>query len=325
MRRIEKWAAANCEDIYSVSGGKDSTAAYLLGVDSGRPFRAVFADTGNEHSLTYEFINRLAERTGGPEIETVRADFSGKFAKRRAYIAEHWPQPDKDGNKGVEPAIVARAIAAMHSTGNPFLDLCLLKGRFPSRRAQFCTAELKVIPIESQILIPASQRARDSEKFVRSIVAVRAEEGGARRHLGAYAWSDWQILKYRPIIHWTVEQVFAIHRRHGIEPNPLYKLGMKRVGCMPCINCAKPEVREIAARFPEEIERIAEWERIVGAASKRGASTFFTAKQSSPALKNNKSIHDHVDYARTSHGGFQFDLEHFMEPAACSSAYGLCE
>jgi hypothetical protein len=36
------------QHLVSVSGGKDSTAVYLLAMESGRPFRAVFADTGNE-------------------------------------------------------------------------------------------------------------------------------------------------------------------------------------------------------------------------------------------------------------------------------------
>jgi Lon protease-like protein len=34
---------------------------------------------------------------------------------------------------------------------------------------------------------------------------------------------------------------------------------MGRVGCMPCINCRKDELREIALRFPETIERIERW------------------------------------------------------------------
>jgi len=50
------------QHLVSVSGGKDSTATYLLALESGRPFRAVFADTGNEHELTLEYVARLAER-----------------------------------------------------------------------------------------------------------------------------------------------------------------------------------------------------------------------------------------------------------------------
>lgn len=64
----------------------------------------------------------------------------------------------------------------------------------------------------------------------------------------------------------------------GIEPNPLSSQGMSRVGCMPCINCKKDELREIALRFPEVIDRISRWEQIVAQAAKRGAASFFTVK-----------------------------------------------
>lgn len=77
------------EHIVSVSGGKDSTATYLRAMERGRPFKAVFADTGNEHEQTYEFVSRLSERTGGPEIIWVKQDFSSDFSRRRAYVAPH--------------------------------------------------------------------------------------------------------------------------------------------------------------------------------------------------------------------------------------------
>lgn len=80
------------QHLVNVSGGKDSTATYLLGLESGRDFRAVFADTGNEHELTYEFVRRLPERTGGPAIEWVKADFRARMAKHKAYVLERWPQ-----------------------------------------------------------------------------------------------------------------------------------------------------------------------------------------------------------------------------------------
>ena len=33
--------------IVNISGGKDSTATYLLALERGKPFRAVWADTGH--------------------------------------------------------------------------------------------------------------------------------------------------------------------------------------------------------------------------------------------------------------------------------------
>jgi len=40
----------------------------------------------------------------------------------------------------------------------------------------------------------------------------------------------------------------------GIKPNPLYSQGMGSSRCMPCINCRKDELREIALRFPEAFD-----------------------------------------------------------------------
>jgi len=68
-----------------------------------------------------------------------------------------------------------------------------------------------------------------------------------------------------------------MHDKHGIKPNPLYKQGMGRVGCMPCIHAKKDEILEISKRFPEEIKRVAEWERLVTQVNVLGAgATFFS-------------------------------------------------
>ena len=48
--------------IVSVSGGKDSTALYLLAIEHGRPFIPVFADVGNEAKETYEYIRELPRK-----------------------------------------------------------------------------------------------------------------------------------------------------------------------------------------------------------------------------------------------------------------------
>ncbi len=91
----------------NVSGGKDSTAVYLKLIESGRPFRAVMADTGNEHEATYEYVARLHERTGGPKVEIVRADFSRQLAKHRDYILRVWP------TQGISQQSWTRPLASM--------------------------------------------------------------------------------------------------------------------------------------------------------------------------------------------------------------------
>lgn len=92
---------------------------------------------------------------------------------------------------------------------------------------------------------------------------------------------------------------------------------------MPCVNCNKQELFEIARRFPTEIDRVAEWESIVKQASKRGASTFFPT-----ASGHGDNIYEVVEWSKTSYGGKQLDLVkaiEFENVPACSSAYGLCE
>ena len=317
--RIERWMATSAEVVVSYSSGKDSTACYLRELERGRPFRAVMWDTGNEHELALEYARTLHDKTGGPPVEIYKADFpEERFARRRAWIAENWPE------HGIPQEVIDRAVRCMVRTGIPFLDLCMLKGRFPSRRAQFCTQELKVIPMESRILIPEAQRLCELGRTLVSVIGVRADESRARRAARAWEWGDWGVVKHRPIVTWTAERVFAMHRRHNLAPNPLYSLGCNRVGCMVCVNVSKDELANAAARWPEHIERLREWEIVVATVSKRGEGTFLPAPDKS-VLSGIRSIHQHVEWARTSHGGRQFDLETLLPPLACQSNYGLCE
>lgn len=255
------------QHLVNVSGGKDSTATYLRAIELGRPFRAVFADTGNEHPLTYEYVATLAQRTGGPAIETVRADFGPQMAARRAYIAAHWSA------KGFSAQKVSRALELMRPSGNPFLDLCLLKYRFPASQSQFCTEELKIIPIIERVVLPMLKTGP-----VLQWLGIRAEEGRRRAKQPRYNRHESGCYLWRPIFNWPVRDVWAIHAKHGIAPNPLYALGFGRVGCFPCVNCNKKEFALIGRHGPEHLERVNEWAELVGEVSPRNRATFFPIK-----------------------------------------------
>lgn len=305
------------QHLVSVSGGKDSTAVYLRAIESGRPFRAVFADTGNEHPWTYEFVATLAHKTGGPAVEVVKADFTARLAKHRQYILDKWPE------EGIPPHVVAEAAELNQPTGSPYLDLCILKGRFPSRRAQFCTEELKVLPITVQVVLPMLKAGP-----VLQWLGIRAEESSARAKQPVFNRDESGSMLWRPIFRWSLDDVWAIHKRHGLARNPLYDKGMGRVGCMPCVNCGKTEVREIADRFPEHIDRIRRWEDIVSRANKRRASTFFPAVTDpmDAERKGYAGIDTIVEWSRTARGGRQRDLFFQAQPGGgCTSDLGVCE
>jgi 3'-phosphoadenosine 5'-phosphosulfate sulfotransferase (PAPS reductase)/FAD synthetase len=318
--------------LVSVSGGKDSTATLLLaierhGVDR---VRAVFADTGNEHEATYEYVRYLEARLG-LAIKWLRQDFTAWWWRRRDYVRDVWPTKlvDKDGMAAdVAATIVARALGVLERgpTGNPYLDLCIIKGRFPSRKAQFCTQFLKTEPLTEHAL-----ELVDALGAVESWQGVRADESESRAKLPEREDVGGGLSIYRPILRWDVDQVFALQRKHGIKPNPLYSQGMNRVGCMPCINASKDELLEISKRFPEHVDRIEEWESLVQLASKRRTGTFFaganiTAGMSNEQAREAGNVRAMVEWAKTQRGGRKLDwIRVFEPPTACSSAYGLCE
>lgn len=314
-------------NVVSLSGGKDSTATLLVAIArEAENLQAVFADTGNEHEQTYAYLDYLEQATGVP-VRRVRADFTGRIEGKRRFIEKHWR------DHGISEATVDAALNILVPTGNPFLDLCLWKGRFPSRKAQFCTMELKRDPMLEQVVMPLMS----PENMVLSWQGVRRDESIVRRYLPECDEVGGGLFNYRPIAGWNVEDVFEAHRFMGIRPNPLYSQGMSRVGCMPCINCRKDELREIALRFPEVIDRIESWESLVIQASKRGGATFFAganAKHPSGSIAHLTpaeivgiaNIRQSVEWSKTTRGGIHYDLfAAGADASACSSAYGLCD
>lgn len=320
-------------NLVSVSGGKDSTATLLLALERGvENIQAVFADTGNEHELTYEYVDYL-QRVTGVKINQVKADFTKQIERKRKRFINYLIAFDSAKThdrfaSGYVYETLLDGLELLKPTGIPFLDLCIWKGKFPSTKSRFCTDELKVQPIIDQLIWPllheydsieSWQGIRWDESKVRSTYVEREGiEPDAQR-----------VFAYRPILSWTVEEVFAFHRKYGVDHNPLYVQGMGRVGCMPCVNCNKDELRQIALRFPDVVERIKKWETRVSKTSRRGSSTFFTVV-SIQGLASDEKIHhsthgidQKVQWSKTVRGGVQYDLiPHDM--SACSSIYGLC-
>jgi 3'-phosphoadenosine 5'-phosphosulfate sulfotransferase (PAPS reductase)/FAD synthetase len=180
---------------------------------------------------------------------------------------------------------------------------------------------LKIDQIKKKIFAPFLAAGEDIDSWQ----GIRHDESPARacaqerefkmadEKTGAELWC------YRPILEWKAEDCFAIMKKHMVAPNPLYKLGMGRVGCMPCFQCRKAELAQIAARFPDQIDRIREWEQVVSGVSKGGHSTFFPSAGAS-------GIDQIVEWSRTDRGGRQFGLfNDWDDLPACSSEYGLCE
>lgn len=341
-----------------ISGGKDSAAVACLAVErmqrdpSFRP-RFPWADTENENHVTVEHIAYLGDALG-IEIERVSAyDVPGlidaeAFERRRQSIRDLWPHELRrkrhaegcDKRKGcpcpviVSPPVphdrIEEAIAGLQPSGIAFLDLCLVHGRFPSKKAKFCTDELKLMPLDA-IKRPIWEAGGVTVDWT----GERAEESKARADkpmLQRARLNPGTRIIYRPVHKWTAADVFAIAKRHGLKPNPLYLKGAGRVGCWPCIECRKKEVGLVANLTPEKIEIIRDWERRVSLVSRNGQQTLFNPDKV-PGIANDRAEIDKVaEWARTGRGGKQFDMMQEIERlqmeadgAYCDSEYGLCE
>ena len=204
---------------------------------------------------------------------------------------------------------IDRAESSKFPGGIP--DLARKKGFFPGRMLRFCTTELKVKPITEYL-----------QQFDNPIncVGIRAQESRSRAALDM--WDNggpMQIDTWRPIIEWGVEDVIAIHNKHGVRPSELYlreQYPATRVGCYPCIYSRKNEIAAVAKNDPWRIDEIRQLEKEIG-------STFFHREAASASGSDMAQIDEVVAWARTSHGGKQFQLLDIGQPGC--RMWGLCD
>jgi len=226
-----------------------------------------------------------------------------------------------------------------------FFELAKLKRRFPSARARFCTEHLKVIPTNDYI-----RTLKSAAGTVVLHSGVRAAESEARSQLTPEDFDErFGCVVKRPLLKWSISDVWEMHRKHNVKPNPLYAQGMQRVGCFPCIMSRKEEIRIIAKRYPEVIDKIRREELNIKSAERGGLSTFFFATTVPPHLrsipwtrkKDGKkymlaSIDDVVRWSKTERGGKQVamdfdDVVNFEKlpmgesARSCPSSLGMCE
>lgn len=238
----------------------------------------------------------------------------------------------------VPDPLIERALELLHPTGIPFLDMAMLHGRFPSTRVRFCTSDTKLIP-----LMHRKRPLLDDGISVIDWIGERADESPARakkKPIQSVRYpSGARNILYRPIFRWSAADAFAISARHGLRHNPLYTMGMSRVGCSTCIMVRKRELRAWAMRFPAEVDRVREWERLVGLVSRRTAALGTPASllaaatvPGDPADHGRATIDRAIDWSRTSRGGRNYDLMLDLEQREadehgllCDSEYGLCE
>jgi 3'-phosphoadenosine 5'-phosphosulfate sulfotransferase (PAPS reductase)/FAD synthetase len=220
-------------------------------------------------------------------------------------------------------------IDVVQSEAGGMVAIARRKAGFPMRQGRWCTKDLKVYPLRKYHDKVSEETGRDTV----SVVGIRAAESDVRALMPE--WEDaesWGGFVWRPILEWSVEDVLAIHHRHGVEVNPLYKRGHSRVGCFPCIFANKEEIRLIAQHAPDRIDLIRALEsELTAERARRNASgegtfawpdaTFFMSKHRGSGVM---AIDRAVEWSQTSHGGRQLPMFD-ADPTGGCFRWGMCE
>lgn len=298
--------------IVSVSGGKDSTALYLLCVSYfGKDFLAIFADTGNEHPVTVNYVKNIHHMTGGPEVVIVKANFQKAIERKRDNLIKSIPK----AGSVEEVRMIYRKIQRCKFTDRPFHDLLTWKGRAPSTKAQFCTEHLKLWPIKFYLDKHYPKREYDWEMFT----GIRAGESINRSKKQPFSWNSFfDCRAVLPMLYESEDMVFTMHYANGIEPNPLYKTGKaKRVGCYPCHASGKEELRNLEEWAWQKLE---EFEQCAG------GRTWFPPNKI-PGIQLS-TISDVKEWVRTTRGGRQYGLflqDDTEDTPSCMTGFMTCE
>jgi len=217
-----------------------------------------------------------------------------------------------------ETVLAGQLVTVKSAKYGGMVDLVRQRKIVPSGRMRFCTEELKVKPFVEWM----NEQDFDTATVYQGI---RANESRARSEMPRKAWEPlYEAWIERPLFDWTAEQVFEMHAKHGVEPNPLYMLGHSRVGCFPCVMTSLGELRRISRMTPGIWDRIAEVEE----AAQEGSSWFRCDRIPETLQKGRTPTGE--PYPRWQDVKFYVtrpDEPTFFddEPRSCLSVYNLCE
>lgn len=275
--------------IVGVSGGKDSTAVCLhlkkLGYTS-KDYKRVFLDTGWEDKQTYQYLNYL-ESIIGPIIR-LKADIK---------ILRH-----KETVKNLETEL---------GYVSPMIRLMFNNLNYPRNFMRWCTKRLKIDVLKKYFNTLNYDPC--------NVVGIRKAESKKRSLLKEYDFNDYLNCDiWRPIIDWSEKDIINMHHKFNIKPNPLYLSGSERVGCYPCINTNKKEIKHLSQNRINLIDKIETEINKIRQEQNKSPCGFFKTKN-----RNKTLINDVVKWSKTSYGGKQYFLFDTTEPTCIK--WGLCD
>lgn len=94
---------------------------------------------------------------------------------------------------------------------------------------------------------PLKRALKDNKVW---ITGLRAEQSTNRQQMKKLEWDPAnQILKYNPLLDWTMDQMLDYINEHKIPYNPLHDQGFVSIGCAPCTRAISPGEDPRAGRW----------------------------------------------------------------------------
>lgn len=180
--------------IMAFSGGKDSLVAYMMCIESGIEFRAVYSLTSVDPPELIYYIKKIFN----------------KWAKENNYPIVEFNKYNKFTSRRVKGKMTGKYITMWSLISNRAMP--------PTRLARYCCAELK---------------ERTGEKGDTIITGIRWEESNQRSKQSMVNFFKGKLI-IRPIVDWSEIEVWSYILSKDIPYCELYDKGWDRLGCIGC-------------------------------------------------------------------------------------------
>lgn len=319
----------------TLSDGKDSQAATLWLLNNGyKNFVTLFCDTGWESDITYTHIKYIDEKLGLNLITLRSKKYNGMIdlarrktrfpsTKRRFCTSELKVQPMIDYILDVvkDDFIVIQGIRGAESESRSKMESQCNYFKYYFEPISTNTTRLEALT--KQLNNPKSKS--NKKKLIDKIEKIKTRLALGKEDPKFHTYRKKEVFAYcklyatdvlRPVFDKSAQWVIDYILDNGMIPNPLYKMGISRVGCFPCINCNLMDFHQINIRFPNRIKEIADYESEIG-------STFFPFDKVPDKYCKKPTIIDVAKYASAKYDAGELFDDH--EVTSCMSYYGLCE
>ena len=216
-QKVFKHIPTDNEIIVPVSGGKDSTATFILALQHFDKDKIIPLHyyTGWDHPKTYDYLDYLQKKSG---------------IKIQQTIFEQAPtMPDLIRRVGAFPNRMARWCTGRYKE-TATLRWYKKNGFYKNRKGQIW---LGIRSDES-----AYRRKKYGDSDSSDIYSFREIYSSTPKCL------DKNVNMRFPILDWNTQDCFDLIEEYGWKYNPLYDEGCSRVGCYPCLLASKKKQTE---------------------------------------------------------------------------------